>query len=161
MSETHRQLIESFYQALQRRDGDAMAVCYHPEATFEDEAFNLKGDEPGDMWRMLCSRGKDLRVEYRDIKVDGSRGSAHWDAWYTFSATGRHVHNRIDAEFEFKDGKIFRHRDRFNFWSWTKQALGPAGLLLGWTPLLRNKVRTQARRGLDAFRAQRPHQQLS
>jgi ketosteroid isomerase-like protein len=155
MSETHRQLIDSFYQALQRRDGDAMAVCYHADATFDDEAFHLDGTEPGDMWRMLCARGKDLRVEYRDVKVDNNRGSAHWEAWYTFSGTGRKVHNIIDAEFEFKDGKIFRHRDRFNFWSWTRQALGPVGLLLGWTPMLRSKVRAQARKGLDAFRAQR------
>lgn len=153
MSEPHRQLIESFYQALQRRDGNAMAACYHPEATFEDEAFVLSGSEPGDMWRMLTERGKDLRVEYRDVKADGDRGSAHWEAWYTFSGTGRKVHNIIDAEFEFKDGKIYRQRDRFNFWRWTRQALGPIGLLLGWSPMLRRKVRAQARKGLEAFRA--------
>lgn len=153
MSEAHRQLIESFYQALQRRDGNAMAACYHPEASFEDEAFALSGSEPGDMWRMLAERGKDLRVEYRDVKAEGDRGSAHWEAWYTFSGTGRKVHNIIDAEFEFKDGKIYRQRDRFNFWRWTRQALGPIGLLLGWSPMLRKKVRAQARKGLDAFRA--------
>ena len=154
MSEQHRKLIESLYQAMQRRDGDAIAACYHPEAEFEDEVFVLNGSEPGDMWRMLCSRGKDLRVEYRDIKTDDQGGSAHWEAWYTFTGTGRKVHNVIDAEFEFKDGRIHRHRDRFGFWRWTRQALGPPGLLLDWTPLLRAKVRAQARKGLDAFRAQ-------
>jgi len=154
-TDSHRALIERFYQAFQRRDADAMAACYHPQARFEDAAFSLEGDECGDMWRMLCSRGKDLRVEYRDVKADADRGSAHWEAWYSFSATGRKVHNIIDAEFEFKDEKIFRHRDRFDFWRWSRQALGPPGLLLGWTPLLRNKVRAQARKGLDAFRAQR------
>jgi ketosteroid isomerase-like protein len=153
MSEVHRQLIESFYQALQRRDGEAMAACYHAEAKFEDEVFVLEGKEPGDMWRMLCSRGKDLRVEYCDVKAEGNRGSTHWEAWYTFSATGRMVHNIIDAEFEFKDGKIHRQRDRFDFWRWTRQALGPIGLLLGWSPALRKKVRAQARKGLDAFQA--------
>jgi hypothetical protein len=35
-----------------------------------------------------------------------------------------------------------------------RQALGPAGMVLGWTPLLRGKVRREARAGLDAFVAQ-------
>ena len=153
MSDSHRQLLETFYQALHRRDGDAMAACYHADAEFEDEVFDLKGSEAGDMWRMLCTRGKDLRVEFRDVKVDSNRGSAHWEAWYTFSGTGRKVHNIIDAEFEFKDGRIYRHRDRFDFWSWSKQALGPIGLLLGATPMLRNKVRDKARKSLDEFRS--------
>ncbi len=153
MTDTDRELLESFYQAFQRRDGDAMAACYHPDAEFRDEVFELSGKEPGDMWRMLCVRGKDLRVEYRDVHADAGRGRAHWEAWYTFSTTGRKVHNIIDAEFEFKDGRIYRHRDRFDFWRWSRQALGPVGLILGWTPMLRAKVRAQARKGLDAFRA--------
>lgn len=154
MPTTHFELIQSFYQALQKRDGDTMAACYHVDAEFEDEAFSLKGAECGDMWRMLCLRGKDLRVDYGQVKVQDSHGSAQWEAWYTFSATGRKVHNIIAAEFEFKDEKIFRHRDRFNFWRWSSQALGPVGGLLGWLPMIRNKVRTQARKNLDTFRSQ-------
>ena len=53
------------------------------------------------------------------------------------------VHNVIDAAFEFDgNGLIVRHRDRFAFWSWSRQALGAVGWLLGWTPLLRAKVRS-------------------
>ena len=66
------------------------------------------------------------------------------------------MHNIIDAEFEFKDGKIFRHDDQFDFWRWSRQALGPAGLLLGWTPILRNKVQKTARKGLEDFIAKNP-----
>jgi hypothetical protein len=55
------------------------------------------------------------------------------------------VHNRIDARFEFDgQGLITRHRDRFDFWAWSRQALGTTGWLLGWTPMLRNKVRYTA-----------------
>jgi hypothetical protein len=50
---------------------------------------------------------------------------------------------------------ITRHRDRFNFWSWSRQALGAPGLLLGWTPFLRQKVRAQAAANLQKFLAQR------
>jgi hypothetical protein len=74
-----------------------------------------------------------------------------WEAWYTFSRTGRKVHNIIDASFEFKDGKILVHQDTFDFWRWTRQALGMPGILLGWTPFMRNKVRVTARNGLKKF----------
>ncbi len=102
---------------------------------------------------MLVTRGKDLKVIFSDVAADEKQGSAHWEAWYTFSATGRQVHNVIDASFEFRDGKIFRHRDRFGFWRWSRQALGLPGLLLGWTPLLAKKVQKTARKSLDAWRA--------
>ncbi|HND34234.1 MAG TPA: nuclear transport factor 2 family protein, partial [Myxococcota bacterium] len=67
------------------------------------------------------------------------------------SATGRKVHNIIDAEFEFKDGKILRHRDTFDFWAWSRQALGPAGWVAGWSSVLQNKVRAQAAKGLSIW----------
>ena len=80
--------------------------------------------------------------------------SAHWEPTYLFSATGRVVHNITDAEFEFDDaGLITRHTDRFDFWRWARQALGAPGLLLGWTPLLRARVRTQAAANLKRFMA--------
>lgn len=103
------------------------------------------------MWRMLCERGKDLRIEFRDVEADDRTGSAHWEAWYTFSATGKQVHNVIDAEFEFREGRIVLHRDRFSFWKWAAQALGPIGWLLGWTPMLKRRVRQRAAKNLQAF----------
>ena len=80
--------------------------------------------------------------------------SAHWEPTYLFSATGRVVHNVIDARFEFDaQGLISRHTDRFDFWRWSRQALGAPGLLLGWSPFLRAKVRAQAAASLRRFLA--------
>lgn len=150
----HTDLISRFYTAFQHRDADGMAACYHPDIQFSDEVFpDLRGPRAGAMWRMLCERGKDLEIMFRDVNADDSTGRAHWDARYTFSATGRRVHNHIDAHFEFRNGLIVRHRDSFPFWRWAAQALGPVGWLLGWSSRLRNKVRTQAARRLDAFLA--------
>jgi ketosteroid isomerase-like protein len=149
----HAQLIERFYAAFARRDWAGMAACYHPEVHFSDEAFDLHGADAGLMWRMLVTSGRDLTLEVRDISADQRSGRAHWDARYTFSATGRKVINRIDASFEFRDGLIVRHVDRFDFWTWSRQALGMPGLLLGWSGLLRNKVRAQAAKNLAAFKA--------
>ena len=88
-----------------------MAACYAPDATFRDPAFDLAGAEVGAMWAMLCARGKDLALEWRDVRADDRAGSAHWEARYTFSVTGRPVHNVIDAAFTFRDGSD-RHARR-------------------------------------------------
>ena len=149
-------LLDAFYGAFARRDAEAMAACYADQVTFEDPVFPaLVGEEARDMWRMLCESGKDLRVEHRVLEADATSGAVHWEAWYTFSATGRPVHNVIEGRFEVQDGRIVRHVDRFDFHRWARQALGLPGLLLGWTPVLRGQVRKLAAKGLRRFRAQR------
>ena len=77
-------------------------------------------------------------------------------AEYTLSQTGRAVHNVIEAAFTFEDGRIRTHRDTFDFWRWSRQALGAPGLVLGWTPWLRRKVSAEATKGLDAYIARHP-----
>ncbi|MFX7804557.1 nuclear transport factor 2 family protein, partial [Acinetobacter baumannii] len=77
--------------------------------------------------------------------------SAQWVASYTFSATGRKVINRINANFEIEDGKITKHTDSFSFYRWSSQALGLIGILLGWTPFLQQKVQKNARQSLTAY----------
>ncbi len=152
--------LERFYAAFQQRDARAMAVGYHADVHFSDEVFpDLHGPDAGAMWAMLCARGKDLRVEASAFTADDHHGRAHWEAWYTFSGTGRMVHNIIEAEFTFRDGLIVRHVDRFDFARWARQALGPLGLL-GAVPILRGrlraKVRATAARSLAAWMARTP-----
>jgi ketosteroid isomerase-like protein len=147
-------LINTFYEAFARRDHAAMAACYSADAHFSDPVFtDLRGDEVRAMWRMLCERGTDLELSHSAVEADDSAGSARWQADYTFSGTGRRVHNEIAASFRFADGLIVEHADRFSLWSWSRQALGPTGLVLGWSPVVRNKVRSQARENLEAFMA--------
>ena len=153
MPATHpnARLIDGFYAAFARRDAAAMAACYAPDATFRDPVFDLAGAEVGAMWAMLCARGDDLALDWRDVRADDRAGSAHWEPRYTFTATGRPVHNVVDAAFTFRDGRIAAHVDRFDLWRWTRRALGIKGTLLGWTPPVQNAVRRRARRGLDAW----------
>jgi hypothetical protein len=148
-------LVDGFYADFARRDGAAMQARYASDARFSDPVFTgLTGPQVGAMWRMLCERAGDLRLEWRDVREDApGRVQAHWEAWYTFSATGRRVHNVIDARFVVRDGRIVEHADRFDFWRWSRQALGAPGWLLGWTPPLRAKVQAQAARGLAAYQA--------
>ena len=152
--------IRRFYEAFARLDGEAMQACYASNAQFDDEAFSLRGPaQSGGMWRMLCGATRSneaARAHWRLEVSDITASSAHWEAHYLMGATGRQVHNRIDARFEFDaQGLITRHRDRFDFWAWSRQALGLPGWLLGWSPFLRNKVRATAAKNLARFMAQR------
>ncbi len=156
MRDAHNALITEFYSAFQRLDADAMAACYTDDVVFSDPAFGeLRGRDAGDMWRMLTTRAKDFSLTFDSVRSDDTRGSAHWVATYLFSATGNTVVNDIQARFVFRDGKICEHHDSFDLWRWSRQALGTKGLLLGWTPLVKNAVRAQARKGLKAFQASR------
>lgn len=148
----HQELIKKFYESFAQRNADAMAECYHEEATFSDPAFkNLNSKEVKAMWKMLCEAGQDLKITFSDIKATEQEGSCTWQAFYTFSRTGRNVHNVIEASFTFKEGKILRHTDKFSFYRWSRQALGGIGWLLGWTGFLQEKIQASARKSLEKY----------
>lgn len=156
MPHPNEDLIRRLYAALAARDGAAMGACYADDARFSDPVFqNLDAAGVRGMWAMLCSRATDLEVVVSNIDADDQRGRAHWVATYTFSKTGNKVRNEIDAEYEFRDGKIVKHTDQFDLWRWAGMALGLKGKLLGWLPAVQNAIRGEAMRGLKAFTAQK------
>ncbi|KPX81379.1 nuclear transport factor 2 family protein [Pseudomonas meliae] len=151
-SQANSALITRFYEAFAQLDAEAMSACYTDDVLFSDPAFGeLRGPQVGEMWRMLTSRAKNFSVVFDQVRADDRAGTAHWVATYLFSQTRRTVVNDIEARFVFRDGKICEHRDNFDMWRWSRQALGLKGLLLGWTPLVRNAVRAQALKGLKTF----------
>jgi len=159
----NEQTLHRFYEAFARLDAATMAACYAPDAVFEDEIFKLRGArEIGGMWTMLCTatqaKGANVwKLTHSGVHADATSGQAHWDAHYLFSATGRTVDNAVDARLTFTpDGLIATHRDRFGFWTWARQALGLPGLLLGWSPSLRRKVKQTAAKNLAAFLTKKP-----
>jgi hypothetical protein len=68
-----------------------------------------------------------------------------------FSKTGRKVHNKIDATFEFKDGLIIKHTDDFNLHNWAKQAMGIKGLMIGSTRYFSNKLKSTTNALLNKY----------
>lgn len=148
---TNEQIIEEFYGAFAAQNPETMASCYHPDVVFQDPAFGkLEGKDVSDMWHMLIERAKgNLQIKFSDIHAEGNSGSAQWIATYHFAKTNRKVTNKIKASFEFKDGLIIKHTDAFDFWKWSRQALGMSGALLGWSSFLHKKVQHQA---LEALR---------
>ena len=156
---SNEKLVEKFYVAFQNKDYAGMAACYHDEVRFSDPVFtDLYGNQVKAMWHMLVERGQDLQVTFHNIATTAENGRAHWEANYTFH-TGRQVHNIIDATFMFRDALIVEHRDLFDLWRWTRMSLGLTGLLLGWTPIVQNRVRKTAMSSLDKFIANHPEYQ--
>jgi ketosteroid isomerase-like protein len=156
VSNANTELIERFYGAFAKGDGAAMAACYTPDAHFSDPVFtDLRGPRAGHMWQMLTEAPGELRIELLEHDADEATGSAHWRAHYVFTETGRPVVNDIQASFRFRDGLIAEHRDSFSFHRWSRQALGPVGLLLGWTPILRGAVGKKAGARLEQYEAER------
>jgi len=145
---------EDFFAAFKRLDSLEMSNLYSSEASFTDEIFTLQGNEDiSRMWRMLVSNiGRSGKASWSlSYRVD-SDASASWEAQYLFSATGRLVTNRVRSQFHFdSNGKVCRQIDTFDFWSWSIQALGLAGVLFGWTPFLKRKLRTKALDNLKRF----------
>ena len=84
-----------------------------------------------------------MRVTFSNIEATENTGIASWQALYTFSKTGRYVHNKITAYFEFKDGLIIKHTDVFSLYRWAQQALGIPGYFVGWTSGFKTKLNTQ------------------
>ena len=145
-------LIQKFYTCFQNKDYKGMQDCYGENVVFNDSVFkNLNSAQVKAMWQMLITTGKDLKLEFKDVKATETTGTAHWDAYYTFSKTGNKVINRIEASFKFENGKIVSHTDYFEFYTWAKQSLGTAGVLLGWTSFMKNKVQKTAMESLNAF----------
>jgi len=146
------QVVDKFYTAFKNGDAEAMIACYDDNVEFTDPAFgNLQGDKAKAMWRMLLSSGSDPEVSFSDVSETSESGEAKWEAKYEFA--GKPVHNKVTAKFTIKDGKIIKHVDTFDFWTWSSQALGLPGKLLGWTSFLNNKVSKGANAKLDKFMA--------
>lgn len=149
--------IAKFYDAFGQRDHETMASCYTTDVAFTDPVFSgLVGDEVRAMWHMLCEQGTDLEVSVRDIRATAAEGGAIWEADYTFTPSGRSVHNVIEARFGFEGGLIATHVDNFDLWKWMRMALGPIGSATGWTPFGQRKVIDAGSQQLDRFMAAHP-----
>jgi ketosteroid isomerase-like protein len=148
----NKQLIEKFYKAFKKKDAKTMLSCYHNDVVFSDPVFGtLNAERVSGMWQMLCKAGKDLTITFDGVQADKDNGKAHWEASYTFSQTGKNVHNVIDATFKFKDGLIIEHTDVFNLRKCAGQALGFKGMLLGGTSFFKKKLQNQTNKKLDKF----------
>jgi ketosteroid isomerase-like protein len=148
----NREIIDKFYTSFQNKDWKAMQSCYQEDAVFSDPVFQqLTTKQVKAMWHMLLQSDAAIELTYKVLLATEETGSCHWEAKYKFSTTGRDVHNIIETKLEFKGGKILRHADTFDLWRWSGMALGWPGKILGWSPIIQNKIRTTAQKRLFRF----------
>ncbi len=141
-----------FYEAFMVRDHYTMGLLYANHATFRDPVFpRLTAQGTRLMWQMLLSEAEDLEIDVNIIEDTPDRARVNWVARYTFTPTKRAVVNRVHTEMAIAAGKIVQQVDDFSFWRWSGQALGWRGWLLGYTPLVRDKVQRQAAKSLTEF----------
>ncbi|MEO7802414.1 MAG: nuclear transport factor 2 family protein [Ginsengibacter sp.] len=143
---------DKFYTAFSILDYKAMNSCYSADAVFSDPVFGiLQGEEIKRMWEMLCKNARDFEVLFEHVKTDGEYVTYRWTAKYTFSKTGRKVVNNVTAYILVQNNLIVEHTDEFDFYKWSRQALGLPGLLFGWSSVIKNKVRKNAKKNLEVF----------
>ena len=123
-------LINRFYEAFARRDGEAMAACYAAGRPLSRPGLPGSARRRGRRRCGGCSTGRaeDLEVRHSKVHADAEHGSAHWDAGYTFNDRAHGSQPRSTPSFEFADGLITEHRDEFDLYAWARQAIGPVGI---------------------------------
>lgn len=149
----NKELIIKFYTAFSDGNSKEMVACYHKNIVFQDPAFGtLKGERAFKMWEMLLSLKKgDIKINFDSIQASAENGNANWVAEYVYGEKNRKVINKVRADIKFKDGKIIEHIDSFDLWRWTRQAMGPVGYLIGWTPFMKSKIQKITNKRLDKF----------
>lgn len=151
MQHPNVELLEKFYTAFRERDFESLAECYHEDVQFSDDVFeNLCGGEALAMWHMFTHTGSERKMTFQIIEADHLRGRGRWSIDYVFTRTGRSVHNDIESEFRFIDGKIISHHDSFDFGRWARQAFGPVGMFMSFKPIRKN-LQKKIRKSLEEY----------
>jgi ketosteroid isomerase-like protein len=150
-----RALVRRFFDAFARLDAQGMVACLHPDISFSDPLFpNLRQDQVVQMWSMLIASAarhpQAFSLSYEFVFVEERKAQVHWQATYRYAGT-RKVHHKVLATLSFWDGKIVRHVDGYDFYTWARQALGTLGLLLGWNAKFRASVQAAADKQLKVF----------
>jgi hypothetical protein len=146
-AEGTRAVLTHLYDALARRDGEAMARLYAPDARFEDPVFRIAGADIGRMWIGLTRRAKQFEISYTIVEEGPASGRVEWTARYLFGGR-RPVVNVIESEIHLEHVRIVRQVDRFDFARWAAQAMGWPGRLFGRFEWFRRAVSRRAMRSL-------------
>ncbi len=114
------QTLQRFYTAFAQLDHATMAACYAPHATFDDEAFSLKGrDEVAGMWRMLCTATKKpgaaehWKLEAGGVSRWGESSVKDFDAYQDFLVKWKVIPAKVPVE-ELVTNELVDEMNRFD-----------------------------------------------
>jgi hypothetical protein len=85
MMHANAALLRRLYTGLNQHDHETMAGCYHPEVTFKDIGFTLKGTRHiHAMWHVI--RETDIQATFDNVRADDFSGQVNLCDDYTFSS---------------------------------------------------------------------------
>ena len=152
MTNIQEDVAQQFYTAFAKKDYLELARFYHNDLSFTDPAFGtLSRSETLAMWEMLFTSADDLDINFKLLTSGDNFVVVEWRANYSFGSKKRFVKNIIKAKLLIEDDLIIRHIDSFNLYRWSRQAMGIAGWLIGWTGFFRRKLQKQTRSRLASF----------
>lgn len=130
-----------------------MTAFYHKDVVFYDPAFgHIRGNRVLAKWFMFIENcGDDLNISFSDLQANDHNASAKWTATYYYGPEKRKVVNQGVGTFYIQNGKILQHTDHFDLWSWSRQALGFKGYLLGWTKSMKLKIQQESSKRLSRY----------
>ena len=105
-----RLVIDSFNEAFNRHDVDALAELLSEDTVFEDtspapDGRRIEGrDAVVDIWREWFARNPDAQFESQEIIVSGDRAVVRWV--YRKTRNGQPWHLRGVDVFAVRDGKV-------------------------------------------------------
>jgi SnoaL-like domain len=156
-------VVGRFFEAFAASDWQTMARCYHDKASFSDPVYpDLREERIVYMWHQLLGgietskskRGSkkssslnNLKLEYRVLFGDERKAQVQWTATYLYEK--RSVSNQVLSTLAIWDDKIVRQVDEYNFWRWSRQALGLTGLAFGAMPWYQRSVQRSAQSRLE------------
>lgn len=156
-------VVDRFFEAFSASDWQTMARCYHDKASFSDPVYpDLREERIVYMWHQLLSAAEtsnlnsgrkkslslnNLKLEYRVLFGDERKAQVLWTASYRYG--NRSVSNEVLSTLAIWDDKIVRQVDEYNFWRWSRQALGLTGLAFGTMPWYQRSVQRSAQSRLE------------
>jgi hypothetical protein len=156
-------VVGRFFEAFAASDWQTMARCYHDKASFSDPVYpDLREERIVYMWHQLLGAAEtsklksgsnkahslnNLKLAYRVLFGDERKAQVQWTATYFYR--NRLVTNQVLSTLAIWDDKIVRQVDEYNFWRWSRQALGLTGLAFGAMPWYQRSVQRSAQSRLE------------
>lgn len=148
-------VVDRFFEALRRADDAVINACYHPQISYSDPLFeDLRGARVALRWRLLLREAQSFSLEHELVFADERKVQVQWTVDYALK--GKKIRLPILSTLAIWDNLIVRQVDEYEFWQYSRQAQGFAGLLLGGIEPFQQLVKRRARSDLERFATAAP-----
>lgn len=148
------QTIQKLYEALSNKNHVAMSALYHPQASFTDGIFNVKGKKIEGMWHFMGTIAQDFSLKVNSIEEKGDHFEVKWESFYKLGENN--IHNVLQTKIKFQNNQIIDQQDSFSFYRIASQTGGLKGRLLGWLPAAKEAIKGKMVAAFDKFLVQYP-----